>query len=129
MPAAARPAALLHAVRPQAGGPGTPHGGDGHVRSLRLILDELREAGLYRELRTVESAQGPRVLLDGREVLLLCSNDYLGLAGDARLRDAAGEAPARGGAGPGAARLTSGHTTPPEEPEARAGAPQSKPAR
>jgi len=89
------------------------------VRSLRLILDELREAGLYRELRTVESAQGPRVLLDGREVLLLCSNDYLGLAGDARLRDAAGEAAERWGAGAGASRLISGNMTPHEELEAR----------
>ena len=47
-------------------------------------LDELRRAGLFRELRTIESAQGPRVRLDGREVLLLCSNDYLGLAGRSR---------------------------------------------
>ncbi len=89
------------------------------MRSLRLILDELREAGLYRELRTVESAQGPRVLLDGREVLLLCSNDYLGLAGDARLRDAAAEAAERWGAGAGASRLVSGNMTPHEELEAR----------
>ncbi len=89
------------------------------MRSLRLILDELREAGLYRELRTVGSAQGPRVLLDGREVLLLCSNDYLGLAGDARLRDAAAEAAERWGAGAGASRLVSGNMTPHEELEAR----------
>ena len=32
---------------------------------------------LHRSLRTIESAQGPNVVLDGREVLLLCSNDYL----------------------------------------------------
>ena len=89
------------------------------MRALRLILDELREAGLYRELRTVESAQGPRVLLDGREVLLLCSNDYLGLAGDARLRDAAGEFAERWGAGAGASRLISGNMTPHVELERR----------
>jgi 8-amino-7-oxononanoate synthase len=89
------------------------------VRSLRLALDELREAGLYRQLRTVESAQGPRVRLDGREVLLLCSNDYLGLAGDARLRDAAAEAAERWGAGAGASRLISGTMTPHRELEAR----------
>ncbi len=82
------------------------------MRSLRLTLDELREAGLYRELRTIESAQGPRVLLDGREVLLLCSNDYLGLAGDSRLRDAAGDFAERWGAGAGASRLISGNMTP-----------------
>ena len=89
------------------------------MRSLRLILDELREAGLYRELRTVESAQGPRVQLDGRDVLLLCSNDYLGLAGDARLRDAAAEAAERWGAGAGASRLISGNMTPHVELEQR----------
>ena len=43
-------------------------------------LEELREAGLYRRLRLVSGPQGSRVLLDGREVLLLCSNNYLGLA-------------------------------------------------
>ena len=43
-------------------------------------LEELRAAGLYRRLRLVSGPQGPRVLLDGREVLLLCSNNYLGLA-------------------------------------------------
>jgi 8-amino-7-oxononanoate synthase len=89
------------------------------VRSLRLILDELREAGLYRELRTVESAQGPRVRLDGRDVLLLCSNDYLGLAGDSRLRDAAGEAAERWGAGAGASPLISGNMTPHTQLEER----------
>ena len=37
-------------------------------------LEELRESGLHRQLRVVESPQGARVLLDGRPVLLLCSN-------------------------------------------------------
>jgi 8-amino-7-oxononanoate synthase len=89
------------------------------MRSLRLALDELRDAGLYRELRTVESAQGPRVRLDGRDVLLLCSNDYLGLAGDPRLRAAAAEAAERWGAGAGASRLISGTMTPHLELERR----------
>ena len=39
------------------------------------------DPSLHRSLREIESAQGPKVMLDGREVLLLCSNDYLGLAG------------------------------------------------
>ena len=43
-------------------------------------LEELRESGLHRRLRLIEGPQGPRVLLDGRPVLLLCSNNYLGLA-------------------------------------------------
>jgi 8-amino-7-oxononanoate synthase len=74
------------------------------VRALPLI-----EPSLHRELRTIESAQGPKVLLDGREVLLLCSNDYLGLAGDQRLRDAAAETAAQWGAGAGGSPLVSGH--------------------
>jgi 8-amino-7-oxononanoate synthase len=89
------------------------------MRSLQLILDELREAGLHRELRVIESAQGPRVRLGGREVLLLCSNDYLGLAGDVRLRDAAAEAAERWGAGAGASRLISGNMAPHAELERR----------
>src|SRR4051812_35765558 len=69
------------------------------------------DPALHRALRTIESAQGPKVTLDGREVLLLCSNDYLGLAGDQRLRDAASEAAQRWGAGAGASQLVSGHMT------------------
>ncbi len=75
-------------------------------------LEELRERGLHRRLRLVESAQGPRVTLDGREVLLLCSNNYLGLADDARVRKAAAEAALRWGAGAGASRLISGTMEP-----------------
>jgi 8-amino-7-oxononanoate synthase len=74
------------------------------VRELPLI-----DPALHRELRTIESAQGPKVLLDGREVLLLCSNDYLGLAGDQRVRHAAAETAARWGAGAGGSPLVSGH--------------------
>jgi glycine C-acetyltransferase/8-amino-7-oxononanoate synthase len=72
-------------------------------------LAELRESGLHRRLRLVESPQGPRVTLDGREVLLLCSNDYLGLADSAEVRDAAAQAALRWGAGAGASRLISGN--------------------
>ena len=72
-------------------------------------LDELRRAGLFRELRTIESAQGPWVRLDGRDVLLLCSNDYLGLAGHPALRAAAAAAAEEWGAGAGASPLVSGH--------------------
>lgn len=72
-------------------------------------LEELRRAGLLRELRTVDSAPGARVHLEGREVLLLCSNDYLGLAGHPSVRAAAAEAAHRWGAGAGASRLVSGN--------------------
>lgn len=72
-------------------------------------LEELRRAGLLRELRTLDSGPGARVRLDGREVLLLCSNDYLGLAGHPQVRAAAAEAAQRWGAGAGASRLVSGN--------------------
>ena len=71
-------------------------------------LDELRGSGLHRRLRMVEGPQGAEVLLDGRPVLLLCSNNYLGLAGHPRVREAAAEAAIRWGAGAGASRLVSG---------------------
>jgi 8-amino-7-oxononanoate synthase len=72
-------------------------------------LEELRASGLHRRLRLVEGAQGPRVQLDGCEVLLLCSNDYLGLSAHPRVREAAAEAALTWGAGAGAARLISGN--------------------
>jgi 8-amino-7-oxononanoate synthase len=82
-------------------------------------LEELRERGLRRRLRLVQSPQGPRVLLDGRDVLLLCSNDYLGLASHPRIRTAAAEAAMRWGAGAGASRLISGNMPPHCELEQR----------
>jgi 8-amino-7-oxononanoate synthase len=75
-------------------------------------LEELRDRGLYRRLRLISGPQGPRVLLDGREVLLLCSNNYLGLADHPRVRHAAAEAALRWGAGAGASRLISGNMQP-----------------
>ncbi len=75
-------------------------------------LEDLRETGLYRRLRLIDSPQGPRVTLDGRPVLLLCSNDYLGLADHPQVRAAAAEAAMRWGAGAGASRLISGNMQP-----------------
>ncbi|HYP48579.1 MAG TPA: 8-amino-7-oxononanoate synthase, partial [Thermoleophilaceae bacterium] len=74
-------------------------------------LAELKDRGLYRRLRSVSGPQGPRVLLDGRPVLLLCSTTYLGLADHPRVREAAAEAAMRYGAGSGASRLVSGNMT------------------
>ena len=74
-------------------------------------LDEIRDRGLYRRMRCVSGPQGPRVLLDGKPVLLLCSNNYLGLADHPRVREAAAEAAMRYGAGSGASRLISGNMT------------------
>jgi 8-amino-7-oxononanoate synthase len=75
------------------------------------ILDDLRERGLHRRLRLVSGPQGARVLLDGKPVLLLCSNNYLGLADHPRVREAAADAAMRWGAGAGASRLVSGNMT------------------
>ncbi|HWN72990.1 MAG TPA: 8-amino-7-oxononanoate synthase [Solirubrobacterales bacterium] len=82
-------------------------------------LEELRERGLYRQLRLIEGPQGPSVTLDGRPVLLLCSNNYLGLADRAEVREAAAEAALRWGAGAGASRLISGSMEPHRQLEER----------
>ena len=82
-------------------------------------LDEIRNKGLYRRMRCVSGPQGPRVLLDGKPVLLLCSNNYLGLAGHPRLRHAAAEAALSLGTSAGASRLISGSMSIHTELEAR----------
>ena len=71
-------------------------------------LGELESSGLRRRLRVIDGPQGPRVLLDGRPVLLLCSNNYLGLADHARLRRAAANTALNLGTSAGASRLISG---------------------
>jgi glycine C-acetyltransferase/8-amino-7-oxononanoate synthase len=82
-------------------------------------LEELRDRGLHRRLRLVEGPQGPRVTLGGREVLLLCSNNYLGLADHPRVCEAAAEAAIEWGAGAGASRLISGNMEPHRRLEAQ----------
>jgi 8-amino-7-oxononanoate synthase len=74
-------------------------------------LAELERLGLARRLRMVSGPQGPTVLLDGRPVLLLCSNNYLGLADHPRVREAAADAAMRWGVGAGSSRLVSGSMT------------------
>jgi 8-amino-7-oxononanoate synthase len=72
-------------------------------------LAELATKGLLREEMTILSAQGPRLLIQGRgEAVLLCSNNYLGLAEHPALREAATRAMERYGLGTGASRLVSG---------------------
>jgi 8-amino-7-oxononanoate synthase len=82
------------------------------VIELESRLAELEALGLRRRTRLVFGPQGPRVVLDGKPVLLLCSNNYLGLADHPRVRTAAAEAAMRWGAGAGASRLVSGTMTP-----------------
>lgn len=82
------------------------------MTDLAAELQTIRQAGLERRRRVIESAQGPRITLDGHEVVLLCSNDYLGLASHPALAEAAADAAARWGTGAGASPLVSGHMTP-----------------
>jgi glycine C-acetyltransferase/8-amino-7-oxononanoate synthase len=79
------------------------------MTDIESALSDIRDRGLYRRMRMISGPQGPRVLLDGRPVLLLCSNNYLGLADHPRVREAAAEAAMRYGAGAGASRLVSGN--------------------
>jgi glycine C-acetyltransferase/8-amino-7-oxononanoate synthase len=78
---------------------------------IEARLHELRALGLHRRTRLVSGPQGPHVVLDGKPVLLLCSNNYLGLADHPRVRQAAADAATRWGVGAGAARLVSGTMT------------------
>ncbi|HEX3909081.1 MAG TPA: 8-amino-7-oxononanoate synthase [Solirubrobacteraceae bacterium] len=74
-------------------------------------LAELEQLGLSRRLRLVSGPQGPTILLNGQPVLLLCSNNYLGLADHPQVRKAAADAAMRWGVGAGASRLISGTMT------------------
>src|SRR5512139_74028 len=86
-------------------------------RAAQADLDALDSAGLLRRTRTLRGPQGPEVDIDARSVILLCSNDYLGLANDPVLRAAAIEAVHRYGTGAAASRLISGTMTPHVEAE------------
>lgn len=72
-------------------------------------LSALEESGLYRRLSLVQGAQEPRVRINGRDVILLCSNNYLGLANHPKIKEAAISAIEKYGFGSGASRLVSGN--------------------
>ncbi len=75
---------------------------------LAAEIETLREQRLYRPLRVMSSAQGPECIVDGRRVISLASNDYLGLTHHPRLREAALRAVRDFGAGSGAVRTIAG---------------------
>ena len=75
-------------------------------------LQALRAQALHRKLREIGSAQGPEVRIVGQQLVNFSSNDYLGLANDARLREAAKTAIDEFGVGAGASRLISGTQSP-----------------
>ena len=76
--------------------------------TLNQRLETLREQGLRRELRRVDSPQGPRIKIGGKTFLNFSSNDYLGLANHPALKEAAIKAVEKFGAGAGASRLICG---------------------
>ena len=82
------------------------------MEGLAVELAARREAGLARSCRTLASPTGPTATVEGRELLVLASNDYLDLARDPRVTAAAARAAREWGAGSGGARLTTG-TQPP----------------
>jgi 8-amino-7-oxononanoate synthase len=86
----------------------TEHRRAATMSDVEQRLAELERLGLHRRLRTVSGPQGPHVLLDDEPVLLLCSNNYLGLADHPQVREAAADAAMRLGVGAGASRLVSG---------------------
>lgn len=71
-------------------------------------IRQIRTDGLYRRMKVLQSPQLPHVQIDGRGILMLSSNSYLGLCSDARLKDAARAAMDRYGIGSGGSRLISG---------------------
>jgi len=74
-------------------------------------LEYLKEKGLYRRLRAIDGEQGSWVNLEGKRVLNLCSNDYLGIASHLKLKEAATLASYKYGCGSGASRLVCGNMT------------------
>ncbi|WP_304639608.1 8-amino-7-oxononanoate synthase [Pseudomonas sp.] len=79
---------------------------------LSTRLAERRAAHLYRKRPLLEAPQGPRVVVDGEQLLAFCSNDYLGLANHPLVIEAFVEGARRWGVGGGASHLVIGHSTP-----------------
>jgi 8-amino-7-oxononanoate synthase len=84
------------------------------IAGLDAALAARKDAGLFRQRVVLDAAQGPRVMVGGRELVAFASNDYLGLANDPAVIAAAREAPAAWGVGAGASHLVCGHFAPHE---------------
>ncbi|KRH98930.1 8-amino-7-oxononanoate synthase [Curvibacter sp. PAE-UM] len=89
------------------------------ITTLQEQIEQLDTQGLRRRRRTTETACAPNLMLDGQRVLSFNSNDYLGLAADARIAAALQEGVSLYGAGSGASHLVSGHSKAHEELEER----------
>lgn len=86
---------------------------------LQQELEELKKLGLYRETKRIDTIQGPEVIIDGKKVILLSSNNYLGLASHPEVIKAQAQALGKFGAGACASRLVSGNMSLHEELEER----------
>src|SRR3990172_2356689 len=86
---------------------------------IKKELGDIRTKNLDRHMLTADTASGPRVKISGKEVIMLCSNNYLGLAGDPRLVEASISAAKMYGAGSSASRLIAGNMAIHEELEGR----------
>ncbi len=80
----------------------------GKLAFIDRALEDLRAKGLYNTIRVIESASDAWVTIDGRRMLNICSNNYLGFANEERLRAAAKRAIDAYGVGPGAVRSIAG---------------------
>lgn len=89
------------------------------MTDIEQQLSALEDQGLYRRMRMVSGPQGASVLLDGKPVLVMCSNNYLGLADHPRVREEASNAARRWGVGSSGSRLISGNMTVHRRLEAR----------
>jgi glycine C-acetyltransferase len=84
---------------------------DTKTQFLADALAELQAHGFYNNIRTIDSPMDARVIIDGRELLNFCANNYLGLANHPRLKEAAKKAIDQYGIGPGAVRTIAGTMT------------------
>ncbi|HHX25980.1 MAG TPA: glycine C-acetyltransferase [Firmicutes bacterium] len=78
---------------------------------LRRELESLHKESLFNEIRTIEGPQGAWIVVNGKRVLNLCSNNYLGFADHAELKEASKRAVDEYGVGPGAVRTIAGTQT------------------
>jgi glycine C-acetyltransferase len=82
--------------------------GDNKLTWLENELQSLKDQGLFNTIRTIGSAQGAWIIVDGKRVLNFCSNNYLGIADHPRLKEAAQQAIGKYGVGPAAVRSIAG---------------------
>ncbi|MBM4207562.1 MAG: 8-amino-7-oxononanoate synthase [Gammaproteobacteria bacterium] len=79
--------------------------------NLSAELNELTQQGLYRSCRVIESPQGVELIINGKNIINFCSNDYLGMANHPRLIEAYKAGLDKWGVGSGAAHLVCGHSS------------------